>query len=94
MNLQALNYHCGTCTNWYTKAQCPKTTYGKESVNGYIKVHFWCECGKEVFDAHETGTVTPYDEMKLVMLRQQRKAYQNLADGISRQMTEIDGVSR
>jgi hypothetical protein len=95
MNLQGLIYHCHDCTEWFTKKTIPHTEYAElEEEDKYIRQIHTCHCGGEVSDAHETHTVTPYEELQLEMLQDQVDVYENQIDLLKRRMTNIDGENR
>ncbi len=100
MDLEGLHYHCQNCTEWFTEKTIPhselvevkKTGLGKKGKR--IKEIYTCECGGEILDAHETNTVTPYQELQLEMLQDQVNVFEEQIELLNQRMSNIDGKMR
>jgi hypothetical protein len=96
MDVMNLTFHCSGCDEWFTRASIPRTEMDDEEFmqNDRIVNNHYCNCGQPVYDAHETGTTTPYDELRLKVLEEQVDSLQDMINRLQNQMTNIDGVRR
>ena len=92
MQLDALILNCPMCDSWYTKDTAPSSDYCEHK--GNFRQLYFCNCnGKQtqLNDAHECNIITPYQEMQLQFLREQRDTLYKSIYTINRQIGDITG---
>lgn len=95
MQLEEMIYHCNDCTAWYTKQSIPHSEL-KEVPKRFdkgteVRESHTCSCGGKIHDAHETGTVTPYAELRIEILREQVEAYEDLIIHLESKIKNLGG---
>jgi hypothetical protein len=67
------NFFCDACVTWYAREDVPFHGWQRDKNGCFGK----CECGGDIFDAHEVGTPTPIEQWIIDHLKHVLRDYEN-----------------
>lgn len=93
MNIQSLKLNCPTCDAWYSTNTAPESRLVEDERYGFRTVYF-CNCRNvktELQDADEWNILTPYEEMRVELLKEELHLAEVRVKDLKTKISDITG---